>query len=69
MDKYGDKGKDGVIEITTKANDKSIVVIDGVVTDKKIKDIQITQMEKMKWISGQNAIDKYGERVKTGYMR
>jgi TonB family protein len=65
-DKYGEKGKDGVIEITTKANDKAIVVIDGVVTDKKIKDIQVTQMEKMKWLSGQNAIDKYGEKGKNG---
>jgi TonB family protein len=66
IEKYGEIGKNGVIEITTKANDLSLIVIDGVVTDKKRKDIPFTQIEKMNKLEGKAAIDKYGDKGKNG---
>jgi TonB family protein len=77
-DKYGEKGKNGVVEITTrKEMDMALVVIDGVIKDKidgviqeksilsAVKSDDIASMDVLK---GQDAINKYGEKGKNGVI-
>jgi len=68
-EKYGEKGKNGVVEITLKKDmDKTLVVIDGVVKEnKKLSEIiNSNDIASMNLIQGQDAIDKYGEKGKNG---
>ena len=67
-DKYGEKGKDGVVEITTKEKAaKMLVIIDGVVHEKDgMSKINVDDIESMNVLKEQTAIDKYGEKGKNG---
>ena len=67
-EKYGEKGKNGVVEITTKADmDKMLVVIDGVVKENvKLSEINSVTIASMNVLNRQGAIDKYGEKGKNG---
>ena len=67
-DKYGEKGKDGVIEITTKGKiAKVLVIIDGVLHEKD--GMSMSNMDDIKSISvlkNEDAINKYGEKGRNG---
>jgi hypothetical protein len=75
-DKYGDKAKDGVIEIKTRIAQnveirsvtgvKPVVVVDGVVKDIAIDAIDPEMVESMSVLKDKDAIDKYGEKAKDG---
>jgi TonB family protein len=67
-EKYGEKGENGVVEITTKADmDKMLVVIDGVVKENvKLSEINSVTIASMNVLNRQGAIDKYGEKGKNG---
>jgi len=82
--KYGDKGREGVIEITTKdprtpkeetvtpvQKQGPLVVIDGVVTDRNFRDAPKElgyELAIVKQIFGKEATDKYAEKGAYGVM-
>ena len=92
IDKYGEKGEKGVIEITTrkepaltpdskplvliKGGDKQqrpnpLVVIDGIITDKKYPDVIKElgyNMGIQKNLFGKDAFDKYGDKGNNGVV-
>ena len=71
-DKYGEKAKDGVIQIKTKRNQKveirsengvePVIVVDGVIKDIEINEIDPEIVESMTVLNAVNAIPKYGEK-------
>nr|WP_321487478.1 TonB-dependent receptor plug domain-containing protein [uncultured Draconibacterium sp.] len=68
---YGDKGKNGVIIITTKdaakaRMDDAVVLVDGVPYDGDIKDIDPETIESMEVLKGENATRIYGVAAKNG---
>ena len=68
---YGDKGKNGVIIITTKdaakaKMDDAVVLVDGVPYDGDIKDIAPETIESMEVLKGENATRIYGVAAKNG---
>jgi len=66
--KYGEKGKDGVIEVTTKKN-QPIVVVDDVVSEKNRNEVMTElrdQVGQVKSLLPKEATDKYGEKGKNG---
>lgn len=68
---YGDKGKNGVIIITTKDAakakiDDAVVLVDGVPYDGDIKDIDPETIESMEVLKGENATRIYGVAAKNG---
>ncbi len=70
---YGEKGKEGVIIITSKtkfnATDKNpLFVVDGKITDLDIKEIAPEKIQSMNVIKGEAAIEKYGEKAKNGVI-
>ena len=67
-DKYGEKGKDGVIEITTKEKiGKLLVIIDGVVNEKDgMSKINMEDIKSMAVLTNEVAVAKYGEKGKNG---
>jgi TonB family protein len=67
-DKYGEKGKDGVIEITTKEKiGKLLVIIDGVVNEKDgMSKIKMEDIKSMSVLKNENAVAKYGEKGRNG---
>jgi TonB family protein len=67
-DKYGEKGKDGVIEITTKEKiGKLLVIIDGVVNEKDgMSKIKMEDIKSMSVLKNEDAVNKYGEKGKNG---
>jgi TonB family protein len=67
-DKYGEKGKNGAIEITTKEKAaKMLVIIDGVVYDKDGgSKINMNELKSMNVLTEKQAIEKYGEKGKYG---
>jgi TonB family protein len=68
IDKYGEKGKDGVIEITTKERaSMMLVIIDGVIYEKDgMSKINTDNVKSMDVLKGKSAIEKYGEKGKYG---
>ncbi len=80
--KYGKKGKDGVIEISTKDgmstsnirfsngdSEKALLVIDGkVVKNKKLKDIDVDTIKSITVLKGESATKKYGKKGKDGVI-
>jgi TonB family protein len=69
-DKYGAKGKNGVIEITTKGDmAKALIVIDGVINDKKALDkIKPEDIKSMNVLKNENAVQRYGDKGKDGVI-
>jgi TonB family protein len=67
-EKYGEKGKEGVVEIITKnAMDKILVVIDGVIHEKDgMSSISQEDIEMMSVLTPESATNKYGEKGKNG---
>jgi len=67
-EKYGEKGKEGVVEIITKnAMDKILVVIDGVIHEKDgMSSISQEDIEMMSVLTAESATNKYGEKGKNG---
>lgn len=70
IERYGDEGKNGVIEIITKNNNKPLYMIDGVKQSKSfnIKDIEPMDIESISVWKGQNATFRYGEDGKHGVI-
>lgn len=88
IEKYGEKGRNGVIEFILKkdqnANNKNenlgvqirssesvgnpLIVIDGVVSDKKIDDIKPETIESINVLKGEMATKKYGKKGKDGVL-
>jgi TonB family protein len=69
-DKYGEKGKDGVIEITTRKG-SPIIVVDDVISTKTRDEVMNeigNQIATYKSLSVQEATEKYGEKGKYGAM-
>jgi len=67
--KYGEKGKDGAIEITTKFNipENALVIIDGKKSSKlDLNNIPGDRIETINVLKGESAIKKYGEKGKDG---
>ena len=69
-DKYGEKGKNGVVEVLTKDYmGKVLVVIDGVLHEKDgMSKIQMEDIKTMNVLAVKPAIEKYGEKGKNGAM-
>ncbi len=76
-DKYGDKGKNGVIEIKTigKTSDKTasemgekLIMVDGVVYTKNINDIPMENIDVLRVLGKFESIRKYGEQGKNGVV-
>ncbi|WP_461629747.1 M56 family metallopeptidase [Labilibaculum euxinus] len=82
IEKYGKKGKNGVIEITSKANNKQTVkmklgsiknpplfIVDGKIRSaKKAEEINPNDIESIDVLKGEHAIEKYGEEAKNGVV-
>lgn len=74
--KYGEKGKNGVIEITTKKGSgslgmgsKPLVVINGeIATNQNIDKIDPNTIQSMSVWKGEKAIEKYGDQGKNGVI-
>lgn len=70
-EKYGEKGKYGVILITMKKPldvAKALVVLNGKVTKKSYKDIKPKDVKGMNVLTGKTAIAKYGEKAANGVI-
>lgn len=67
---YGDKGKDGVVIISTKTikvDSKKLVLINDMVVNQKILNkIDVNQIESIKNVTPENALKNYGEKGKNG---
>ena len=71
-EKYGEKGKNGVIIVTTKLNqsgqvDAPLYIVDGKETD-NVESLLPESIEKISDLKGQSAVEKYGEKGKNGVM-
>jgi N-acetylmuramoyl-L-alanine amidase len=69
IEKYGDKGKDGVIEIATKFNipENPLIIIDGKESSKQdLNKIRGSSIESVNVLKGESAIKKYGDKGKDG---
>lgn len=79
-DKYGEKGKNGVIEILTvgniwgkaeKARSESpkvdkLLIVDGVVSTKKLDDIPVENIDRLEVLGNVQSTNRYGELGKNG---
>tara|TARA_R110000868_G_scaffold28633_2_gene107184 strand:+ start:44288 stop:46162 length:1875 start_codon:yes stop_codon:yes gene_type:complete len=75
--KYGDKAKNGVVEITTKSKTlrveideekKPLIIIDGKIQDIDVKDLDADKVKSMNVIKGKSATDTYGSQAKNGVI-
>jgi TonB family protein len=68
VEKYGEKGKNGVVEIITKDyQEKLFTVIDGVVHEKDgMSSIKMENVKSMIVLTPESALSKYGEKAKDG---
>ncbi|ULC58775.1 hypothetical protein MBM09_12735 [Flaviramulus sp. BrNp1-15] len=76
--KYGDKGKDGVVMVTTKKNKVNIISNDGkdplyIIDGKEVKkdvfsDLNENDIKTMKVLKGDAAIEKYGKKGENGVI-
>ena len=67
-EKYGEKGKDGVIEITSKGKSaKMLVIINGAVNEKEgMSKINTEDIKSMTVLKDEDAVKKYGDKGKNG---
>jgi N-acetylmuramoyl-L-alanine amidase len=68
-DKYGDQGKNGVIEITTKFNisENALIIIDGKESSKQeLNKIPGSEIKSINILKKEPAIEKYGDKAKDG---
>lgn len=88
IEKYGEKGRDGVIEFILKkdqnANNKNenlgvqirstgnvgtpLIVVDGVISSKKVEDFDPETIQSINVLKGEMATKKYGEKGKDGVL-
>ncbi len=67
-EKYGDKGRNGAVEITTKGP-KPLYVIDGIIKkESDLKDILPDNIKEMNVLKGETATQKYGDKGKHGVV-
>ncbi|MBJ2176201.1 hypothetical protein JBL43_18260 [Aureibaculum sp. A20] len=76
--KYGEKGKNGVVEINTKSNNNStisfqgkdpLIILDGKeISKKEMKKIASDNIKSMNVLKGKKAIKKYGDKGKNGVI-
>ncbi len=71
--KYGEKAKEGVIEITSKNLNKteikdSLLILDGQETSKKMEDIDPETIESVNVLKKEKATEKYGEKATNGVV-
>jgi TonB-dependent SusC/RagA subfamily outer membrane receptor len=69
---YGEKGKNGVIMITSKKtgqpSDYVLIVVDGEETKKKMEDINPNDIQSVKVLKEKLAVTKYGDKGKNGVV-
>jgi TonB-dependent SusC/RagA subfamily outer membrane receptor len=69
---YGEKGKNGVIIITSKktgqTSDNVLIILDGKETTKKVADINPDEIQSVSVWKGEKATAKYGEKGKNGVI-
>jgi TonB family protein len=68
IDKYGDKAKDGVIEITVKKPGSPLIIIEGVESKAGANDIDPDNIESMTVLKDETAVARYGEKGKNGVI-
>jgi TonB-dependent SusC/RagA subfamily outer membrane receptor len=72
VEKYGTKGTNGVIEITTKGENELpdvLYVVDGIVREKEyVNSISPDQIQKMDVLKDASAVSLYGEKAKKGVI-
>jgi len=72
IEKYGEKGKNGVIIVTTKLNqseqvDTPLYIVDGKETD-NLEGLRTESIETISVLKDQSAVEKYGEKGRNGVM-
>jgi TonB-dependent SusC/RagA subfamily outer membrane receptor len=69
---YGEKGKNGVILITSKKSvtpaDNVLIILDGKETSKKVADINPEEIQSVNVLKGDHAQAQYGEKGKNGVI-
>ena len=65
-EKYGEKGKNGIIEITTK--NPPLYILDGVEIDSKKMDIKPEDIDHIDVLKGKSGTKMYGEKGKNGVV-
>jgi TonB-dependent SusC/RagA subfamily outer membrane receptor len=69
---YGEKGKNGVIIITSKKSktpsDDVLIILDGKETTKKVPDIKAEEIQSVNVLKGESATQKYGEKGAKGVI-
>jgi TonB-dependent SusC/RagA subfamily outer membrane receptor len=69
---YGEKGKNGVIIITSKKtgqpSDNVLIILDGKPTKKKVADINPDDIQSVNVLKGDQAMTKYGDMGKNGVI-
>ena len=73
VEQYGEKGKNGVIIITTKLHqagkmDSPLILVDGEEWDGDIPGISPESIGSMTVLKGSTAVERYGERGKNGVV-
>jgi hypothetical protein len=71
IEKYGEAGQNGVVEITTKENVKKpdpLFVINGEIVDIPLSDISPEDIKEIHVLKGDPAIKKYGEAGRNGVV-
>jgi TonB-dependent SusC/RagA subfamily outer membrane receptor len=64
--KYGDKGRNGVVEINTKP--RPLIYVDGKPFNGEVNDIDAGRIESVNVLKDAAAVSKYGERAKDGVI-
>ncbi len=74
VEKYGEKGKNGVVELSTKDKNVPLVntvlyVVDGKITTYDVaKDLNTSSLKSVNVLKGNAAVEKYGEQGKNGVI-
>jgi TonB family protein len=66
--KYGEKGKEGVIEIITMNSVSPLIIIDGIESKSAAKDIDPNNVESVTVLKEESATAAYGEKGKNGVI-
>lgn len=72
LKKYGDKGKNGILMITTKHNNSEkpaaqLIIINGI-EGSKIKSISFAEIQSISMLKKESAFAAYGEKAKNGVI-
>ena len=68
VDKYGEKAKEGAVEIITKNAGSPLIIIDGVESKVGVNDINPNTIESVTVLKDESATSVYGEKGKNGVI-